>query len=354
MIRIARIFLLFLPIFAILAIDTTPANARNIFDIIFGRKKQVEPAYPPPPPPVKKKRVIRAPAPQQKAADAKRILVLGDFVGNAVADGLNQLYAENTNVVILTSTNSSSGLVRDDYYNWPATIAKIVTKEKPDVIVMTLGANDYQPIKANGKTINVGNEEWSDLYRQRITVLADNLKQTGKPWLWLGEPSFKDPQLSLAMTSFNRLYKQQMEAAGGHFIDVWEGFVDEQGKFALSGYDVNGQTVRLRANDGINFTSAGKKKLAFYLEKPLDSIFNLNANDAPEKIKVDPNGPIISMLPRDVERVAPIKFYDMAAQNNGLLGGNTQTPNPEQADSDNWVPKNSKHAGRADDFSLPK
>lgn len=357
MIRIARLILLFLPMLTVLAIDTTPANARNIFDIIFGRKQQVEPAYPPPPPPVKEKRVLRAPAPQktnQKAADAKRILVLGDFVGNAVADGLNQHYAENTNFVVLISTNSSSGLVRDDYYNWPANISKIVTKEKPDVIVMTLGANDYQPIKVAGKTIGVGNEEWNDLYRQRITVLADTLKQTGKPWLWLGEPSFKDPQLSLAMASFNRLYKQQIEAAGGHFIDVWEGFVDEQGKFALSGYDVNGQTVRLRANDGINFTSAGKKKLAFYLQKPLDGIFNLNANDASEKVKVDPHGPIISILPQNVDRVAPIKFYDMAAQNNGLLGGDTETPNPNQTDKKNWTPKNNRHAGRADDFSLPQ
>lgn len=354
--RIARIFLLFLPMLMVLACDTTPANARNIFDIIFGRKQEARPEYPPPPPPVKKKRVNRAPAPQktsQKAADAKRILVLGDFVGNAVADGLNQLYAENTKVVVLTSTNPSSGLVRDDYYNWPANISKIVAKEKPDVIVMTLGANDDQPIKVNGQTINVESKEWSDNYRQRITTLADTLKQTGKPWLWLGDPSFKDPQLSLTMTSFNRLYKQQMEAAGGHFIDVWEGFVDEQGKFALSGYDVNGQTVRLRANDGINFTSAGKKKLAFYLEKPLENIFNLNANDAAGNIKVDPNGPIISILPRDVDRVAPINFYDMAGQNNGLLG-DTETPNPEKADNDNWAPKNNRHAGRADDFSLPQ
>ena len=349
--KILRFVVMFLPL-GMLAFAPESADARNLLDIIFGRKQQTQPAYPPPPPPVKKKRVVKSPAPEktkQKAQNAKRVLVLGDFVGNAVADGLNQLYAENPNVVILTSTNSSSGLMNDNHYNWLDNIPKLVAKDKPDIIVMTLGANDNQTIKSGDKTINVEDKEWSDNYRQRIVALSSALKQTGKPFLWLGDPSFKDPQLSQTVSSLNRLYKQQMEGAGGHFVDVWEGFVDDQGKFALSGYDVNGQTVRLRANDGINFTSAGKKKLAFYLEKPLENIINLNSNDDSEKVKVDPNGPVISILPRNVDRVAPIGFYDMAGQNNGLLG-DTETPKPEKAE-DHWVPKNGKEPGRADNFS---
>lgn len=349
--RIARFVLFLFPVI-VLAFAPAVADARNIFDIIFGRKQEVQPVYPPPPPPVKKKRVIKTPAPQkanQKAQNAKRILVLGDFVANAAGDGLSQLYAENTDIVVLISTNLSSGLVRDSHYNWIDNIPKLIAKEKPDVIVMALGANDDQPIKMNGETIDVNASEWKDNYRQRITALTNALKQTGKPFLWLGNPSFKDRDLSIAIASFNRLYKQQVEAAGGHFIDVWEGFVDEQGNFALSGYDVNGQTARLRANDGINFTSAGKKKLAFYLEKPLDGIFNLNSKDDKDNIKVDPNGPVISVLPRDVDRIAPVGFYDMAGQNNGLLG-DLENPKPLK-DEDSWVPRNGKHAGRADNFS---
>ena len=349
--NILRITILILPL-SILAFAPSNADARNLFDIIFGRKQQTQPDYPPPPPPVKKKRIIKAPVPQktnQKAPDAKRILVLGDFVGNAVADGLNQFYAENPKVVILASTNLSSGLVNESHYNWLDNIGKLVTKEKPDIIVMALGANDNQPIKTGEKTINVEDKEWSDNYRQRIVSLSGALKGTGKPFFWLGNPSFKDPQLSQTISSLNRLYKQQMEAAGGHFVDVWEGFIDEQGKFALSGYDVNGKTVRLRANDGINFTSAGKKKLAFYLEKPLENLISLNGDNEGDKVKVDPNGPVISILPRDVDRVAPIGFYDMAGQNNGLLG-DTETPKPDKAE-DHWKPKNGKEAGRADNFS---
>ena len=62
------------------------------------------------------------------------------------------------------------------------------------------------------------------------------------------------------------------EAAGGTFVDVWDGFVDEAGKFVITGSDVNGQQVRLRGSDGINLTKAGKRKLAFYAEKDIRKI----------------------------------------------------------------------------------
>ena len=44
----------------------------------------------------------------------------------------------------------------------------------------------------------------------------------------------------------NELYRAQAEKAGIIYVDVWEGFVDEGGKFAASGPDVDGQTRRLR------------------------------------------------------------------------------------------------------------
>lgn len=44
---------------------------------------------------------------------------------------------------------------------------------------------------------------------------------------------------------------------------MWDGFVDEGGKFVITGYDMNGQQARLREADGIGMTQAGKRKLAF-------------------------------------------------------------------------------------------
>lgn len=358
--KIIHVLLLSLSVLAMSITQPNTSFARNIFDVIFGHKDQF-PAPPPPPvapaKPIKKKQnppVLQKVVPKvtPKAQDAKRILILGDFVGNATVDGLNQINSDNVHITVLNGTNMSSGLTRDDVYNWPVNIKKLVSKEKPDVIVMVIGANDAQPLKVNGKTYTPEQTEWNNIYRQRINNVISALKETGKPWIWMGLPAFKDEQLNLSIVSFNTLYKQATETAGGRFVDVWEGFVDENGKFALSGYDVNGQTVRLRANDGINFTSAGKKKLAFYLEKPLEAIFNLEKDDTEGHIAADPKGPAIEILPKDIDRVPPINLSDMAGQNNGLIGDiNAQ---PSKTPEKSWLPKNVKHTDRVDNYSIPQ
>jgi hypothetical protein len=46
------------------------------------------------------------------------------------------------------------------------------------------------------------------------------------------------------------------------FVDVWDGFVDEDGRYAQSGPDYEGQIRRLRSGDGVHFTEAGTRKLA--------------------------------------------------------------------------------------------
>ncbi|TIM80838.1 MAG: DUF459 domain-containing protein, partial [Mesorhizobium sp.] len=67
------------------------------------------------------------------------------------------------------------------------------------------------------------------------------------------------------------------ESHGGEFVDIWDGFVDEEGAFVTSGPDINGQPVRLRTDDGIRVSKAGKRKLAFYAEKPLLKILGMTA-----------------------------------------------------------------------------
>jgi len=86
--------------------------------------------------------------------------------------------------------------------------------------------------------------------------------------------------MSADILAFNDIYRQAAESTGGAFIDVWEGFVDETGAFTATGPDVNGQPARLRGSDGINMTRAGKRKLAFYAEKPLEKLLNAVEPDA--------------------------------------------------------------------------
>ena len=79
--------------------------------------------------------------------------------------------------------------------------------------------------------------------------------------------------MSRDYSSFNGIVREQLEAKGLRFVDMWNGFADEDGKYVAFGPDVRGQSVQLRADDGLNFTRAGQRKLAYFVEQELNDMF---------------------------------------------------------------------------------
>ena len=79
--------------------------------------------------------------------DARKILVVGDFVADGIAWGLDQTFAQEPKLAIADDSNANSGLARADYYDWNAELPKLLNQEKPDIIVVALGANDRQELR---------------------------------------------------------------------------------------------------------------------------------------------------------------------------------------------------------------
>lgn len=213
-----------------------------------------------------------APDPTEKQENARTILVVGDFLAGGLAEGLEDVYRGDPAVRIVDRSNGSSGFVRNDFYDWPGQIGPIIDEVKPTVVAVMLGSNDRQVMRIGSATENVRSERWDTEYEARATYFASQIAAREIPIVWVGLPSFRFSKMSSDMIAFNDMQRNAAETAGGVFIDVWDGFVDENGAFVTNGPDINGQPVRLRASDGINFTAAGKRKIAFYAEKPLARI----------------------------------------------------------------------------------
>ena len=240
---------------------------RNIFQAIFGNRKKSSKKTKV----VKRKRSTKsrtAVAKVEKVENAQTVLVMGDFIASGLADGLKVAYAKNPNVVIVKKTRGSSTIARPDNYDWITQTPLVVEEVKPSLVVFNIGASDRQDMKVDGTWLGFDSEEWWAEYRTRIDNLATVLRAQNVPVLWVGVPSFKYTKMTRDILAFNGIYRDAIEKAGGTFVDIWEGFVDENGKFVYTGSDINGQQVRLRSSDGINLTKAGKRKLAFYVEKP--------------------------------------------------------------------------------------
>ena len=116
-------------------------------------------------------------------------------------------------------------------------------------------------------------ERWVDLYTRKIDEMIRVLKSKGVPVLWVGLPAVRGAKATADMLFLDSLYREAAGKAGITYVDVWDGFVDEAGRFLQQGPDFEGQIRRLRSNDGVYFTKAGARKLAHYVEREITRLF---------------------------------------------------------------------------------
>lgn len=305
-----------------------------------------------------------APPPEpviEKLDNARVVLVVGDFLANGLADGLAEAYAEAPGVRVVDRTKGSSGFVRDDYYDWNKEIGSILDEEKPAVVVVMIGSNDRQQIKVGGRREDPRSEAWLEEYEKRITAFAQAVRKRDIPLVWTGLPPFKSSSMTSDVLAFNDIYKQVVEKAGGEFVDIWDGFVDENGSFVFTGPDMNGQPVRLRGSDGINLTRPAKRKVAFFVEKPLAKILGQAVSPDAEKLDIV-NLPAVEETPVDpalLDRTPPMSLGDPELDGGSVLLGATMNTRPNEPSTagkklleDGLLP--TAAAGRADNFSLRK
>ncbi len=254
----------------------------GLLNRLFGRpayRVEDPPAAVAKPAPARKKQVPRPASPDgaeppqaavvTKRPDARVVLVIGDFLASGLAEGLTTAFVQNPDIRIVDRSSGSSGFVRTDFHNWAEKVDQLITADKPAAIVVMIGANDRQQMLVDGVREDVRTENWNKEYAERANELAKAITARKVPLLWVGMPPFKSSKMMLDMLAFNDVYRAAAVSAGGEFIDIWDGFVDENGAYISNGPDLNGQPARLRAGDGINLARPGKRKVAFYAEKPL-------------------------------------------------------------------------------------
>ncbi|MEM1378452.1 MAG: DUF459 domain-containing protein [Pseudomonadota bacterium] len=301
----------------------------------------------------------------EKAENARRILIVGDFVADGMGQGLEDAFADSENVLVIRRASGSSGFVRDDFYNWSSEIGPLIEETNPDIVVMQIGSNDRQVMRVDGTREKVRSDAWTEEYIRRVNAFAAQVRENNRLLVWVGAPPFKFRSMSADMLAFNELYRTAAEDVDGYFVDIWDGFVDENGGFVLTGDDIKGQKVRLRVSDGINFTKAGRRKIAFYVERQLQIL--LGDATAPLLTSLANDRLPMMMLPplqteAELVRTNPLGFTDVELDGGATLLGDVEqgvaNRNPLAAKSyrlrliEDGLPPPARE-GRAGTFVLP-
>ena len=362
----------------------------------FQQRRPIEPQY------LDERPVDHSRAPAPRKADTPpsiKILVFGDSMADWLAYGLEDGFSESPEIGIVRKHKTVSGLIRYDSRNeaqdWVQIARDMIAAEKPQAIVFMIGLHDRQPIRerqparnapqpgqpANGQAQDAADaelsiaapepqrgrvhefrsEKWHELYTKRIDDTIAALKTAGVPVLWVGLPSIRGTRSTNDSLYLDELYRARAEHAGVIYVDVWDGFVDEQGRFTARGPDFEGQIRPLRPSDGVHFTRAGAKKLAHYVDRELRRLalspFSTIALPAPEPaipVTPPPARPGVQG-PRPL--AGPVLLLNSPAQDNEeLLGGG----GAQQVAADALAARVlvtgetvAAAAGRADDFAWP-
>jgi lysophospholipase L1-like esterase len=334
-----------------------------------------------------------------------------------LAYGLEDALAETPEFGVVRKHRTYSGLLRYESRSdadWAQVARETIAAEKPQFIVMMLGINDRQSIRERVVTppargaVPRGNvpaahttqpqaqdpekphdtenpdqsssaapepaprsrvagthefrsEKWVELYSKRIDDTIAALKSRGVPVFWVGLPALRGQRSTSEMVYLNELYRVRAEKAGIVFIDVWDGFVDESGRFALQGPDLEGQIRRLRTSDGVHFTKAGARKLAHYVEREIKRaalrgpamVALPTSEPQPQAPSAKPGGPTARPLSGPVMPLTAAANTD----ENGLLGGTNTRPVTDHVTVSRVLVKGEavqSPAGRGDDFAWPR
>ena len=355
-------------------------------------------------------------SPESTAAINSPILVLGDAMADWIAYGLEDAFSERPEFGIVRKHRTFAGLVRYDPrrdVEWPQIVREAIAADKPKFIVMMVGFHDRQAIRERGPTpptrgstptpgqddpeaqdsespearakasaaaqnaemekakqqqpasstpaapsgpMEFQTEAWQAAYVRRIDATIAALKAANVPVFWVGLPPQRDPRQSAAAVYLNELYRTRAERAGIVFVDIWDGFVDEAGRYVLQGPDFEGQIRRLRSGDGLYFTRAGARKLAHYVEREI--LRSLVARQTP--VALPAPEPAVLQPGRGSTRPLAGPVIPLTAAiggGNELLGSGPARPSGNDPLATRVLVRGepvTAPAGRADNFAWPR
>jgi hypothetical protein len=208
-----------------------------------------------------------------------------------------------------------------------------------------------------GRSYDFRTDQWAALYAKRIDAMIAALKSKGVPVIWVGLPAIRGAKASDDVSYLDDLYREHAERAGIIYVDIWGGFVDDDGDYAAEGPDFKGQIRRLRTADGVYFTKAGAVKLASYVDRELRRVMPSAATPvAMPGPETAPKAGPANARP-DVSPAVPLSA-SASERGSDLLGAKkdhpTQTPDPIAAKVLDRGETLAAPAGRADDFSWPR
>jgi lysophospholipase L1-like esterase len=201
------------------------------------------------------------------------LLVTGDSLSQPLDQELARRLAGSAKVV--RDPHLGTGISQSQIVDWAKLSASQVAKEKPDAVVVFIGANEGFPLKgADGREVKCCGVSYAALYATRVRQMMNTYRQAGAARVyWLTLPAPRDPDRQEIARTVN--------ASIGVAAQPWRSqvrVVDTVPIFTpgfqyRDAMDVGGEEKIVRESDGIHLNPAGSAVLADALLPLIDRDF---------------------------------------------------------------------------------
>ena len=214
-----------------------------------------------------------------------RVWVAGDSQALYLGQGLRRDSPLTDVMEITLDQRHSTGLSRPSYFNWPVHFFAIAGTYNPEVVVATLGSNDWQSMTAEGGALlDRGSDEWNAEWSRRLGVLFDVLKAPHRHVIWVGLPPTRRDDFWEGYALMNQLAAAEVaERDFVSMIDIWDMFGgDEPYRDAVAPPDdAEGRPVLVRQQDGVHLNRTGSSWVVDVISGEIQQIIDRISPDTP-------------------------------------------------------------------------
>ncbi|MCL4766484.1 MAG: DUF459 domain-containing protein [Hyphomicrobiaceae bacterium] len=211
--------------------------------------------------------------------DVYRLQVVGDSMAEGLLGALAEVFGSDTRLQMPRRQHVVGGLIRfeaEDFFKFEETVGR----EPLHIAVVLIGIADRIALRApDSRRVSVGSDEWKTEYARRVDRIARALKRRGAAVYWVGLPIVRRPDMNDDVQMLNEVFRERALINNIKFIDVYDAFADETGRYNQYGPDLTGKQRLLREGDGVSFTAAGNRKLAHFVEREIKRDLTQARND---------------------------------------------------------------------------